>query len=251
MSRACGHRILLAVWTAIGLVVAAAWWRESGHPDGLPVGAWQAVDTPLAMPGDGEPDFRLQRLTAWQVAALPRATSFDEPMGSEHGALTYNAQPFWEMNEARGGRHLGDDLNGIGGMNTDLGDPVFAPGDGMVVFAGEPASGWGKVVVLAHQTPDGRCLQSMFAHLDRIEVALGEVLARGAVIGRVGTANGNYPAHLHCEFRAGDGVDIGGGYGDRPLDRLNPAKVFAEFRANPPEALAPAPLAIVLAHQDE
>ena len=240
----------MVVWAAAGLVCGIAWWRSRTAVAESP--AWlQEADTPLGMPADGKPDFRLHRLTAWQVVTLPRATRFDAPLGSEHGALTYNAQPFWQMNEARGGHHTGDDLNGIGGMDTDLGDPVFAAADGAVVFAGEPSAGWGKIVVLAHRLPDGRVLQSMHAHLDRIDVALGQAVARGTRIGAVGTANGNYPAHLHFEMRESDGVDIGGGYGAQPLNRLDPAKAVAALGGAAPEALAPAPLGIVLTKHDE
>src|SRR3954467_11939871 len=67
------------------------------------------------------------RLSPWEMATLPLAVRFDPPMGGERGALTYNAQPF------RITRHLGDDLNGIGGWNSDLGDPVYAAGAGMVI----------------------------------------------------------------------------------------------------------------------
>ena len=83
-------------------------------------------------------DPALLRLSAAETAALPLAARFDHPLGSEHGALTYNARPF------RMARHLGDDLNGIGGGNSDLGDPVHAIAAGRVVYAGEPGPGWGK-----------------------------------------------------------------------------------------------------------
>src|SRR4051794_27653305 len=65
-------------------------------------------------------DAAFVRLSSSEVSALPLAAHFIAPMGAENGALTYNARPF------RTSRHLGDDLNGIGGWNSDLGDPVFA-----------------------------------------------------------------------------------------------------------------------------
>ena len=90
-------------------------------------------------------DPAFDRLSPVEVARLPLATRFDTPMGSEHGALTYNAQPF------RINRHLGDDLNGIGGLNSDLGDAVYASGFGRVVYVGVPGPGWGKMVILSHR----------------------------------------------------------------------------------------------------
>ena len=78
------------------------------------------------------------------LAALPTAARFDFPIGSENGALAYNAQPFTEN------RHLGDDLNGIGGENSDLGDPVYSIADGQVLFADEAGPGWGNVIIVLH-----------------------------------------------------------------------------------------------------
>ena len=89
------------------------------------------------------------RLTPREMATLPLATRFDMPLGSEHGAFTYNARAF------RIERHLGDDLNGIGGENSDLGDPVYAAGAGRVVYVGNPGPGWGKMILIAHRLPEG------------------------------------------------------------------------------------------------
>jgi murein DD-endopeptidase MepM/ murein hydrolase activator NlpD len=150
------------------------------------------------------------------------------------------------MNEKRGGHHTGDDLNGIGGMNTDLGDPVFSVADGLVLYAGEPSPGWGKLVVIGHKAADGRTLHSMYAHLNRIDVAIGSLVARGGRIGTVGTANGYYPAHLHFEMRASDGVDIGAGYAAFPLNRLDPTGTVAALRNSEADALSPSPLAKVM-----
>lgn len=205
------------------------------------------ADSPLSMPVSGEPDSRFHFLSAWQTAQIPRALRFDPPLGTEHGGLVYNAQKFWEMNQKRGGHHTGDDLNGIGGMNTDLGDPIFATADGLVIYAGEPSPGWGKIVVIAHAAPDGRPLHSMYAHLHHIDVALGALVARGGKVGTVGTANGYYPAHLHFEMRTSDGVDIGAGYAMLPLNRLDPAATISALRNAGADELSPSPLARALA----
>jgi murein DD-endopeptidase MepM/ murein hydrolase activator NlpD len=232
------------LWVILAVVGIAGWviWRKPSSP-----AAWlQDADFPLSMPATGDPDHRFQFLSAWQTAAIPLATRFDPPLGSEHGGLVYNAQKFWEMNEKRGGHHTGDDLNGIGGMNTDLGNPIFSTADGLVIYAGEPSPGWGKLVVIAHTAPDGRPLHSMYAHLNRIDVAIGSLVARGAKVGTVGTANGYYPAHLHFEMRASDGVDIGAGYAMFPLNRLDPIGTVNSLRNSVPDDLTPAPLGKLL-----
>ena len=208
--------------------------------------AMAAADLALGMPAKGEMDHRFQFVSPWDMARIPVAVRFDPPLGSDRSALVYNAQKFWEMNEKRGGHHTGDDLNGIGGMNTDLGDPVFSTADGLVLYAGEPSPGWGKTVVIAHRTTEGKVLHSMYAHLHGIDARIGEVIARGGKVGTVGTANGYYPAHLHFEIRASDGVDIGAGYAAEPLNRLDPMGTISGLRNAGEDDLAGAAVGVML-----
>jgi len=231
-----------ALLIATGLTYVA--WREiqSEEPRRIRFKGAQALADSLPMPAEGSPDMRFRLLSPWETAAAPVALRFDPPLG----ALIYNAQPFWEMNVRRGGHHTGDDLNGIGGMNTDLGDPVLAVADGLVVYAGDPSPGWGNIVILAHRRPNGELVQSMYAHLDRIDVSPGELVGRGRRVGRVGTAHGSYPAHLHFEIRTGDGVDIGAGYGGDPLNRVDPAKALFEWRGAAADDFTPSPLGVAL-----
>jgi murein DD-endopeptidase MepM/ murein hydrolase activator NlpD len=86
----------------------------------------------------------------------------------------------------------------------------------------------------------------MYAHLDRIDVARGALVPRGGQIGTVGTANGYYPAHLHFEMRASDGVDIGAGYAMYPLNRLDPMSTVASLRNADAAVLSPSPLSRAL-----
>lgn len=186
-------------------------------------------------------DAAFVRLSAVEVAALPTAVRFDAPMGAERGALTYNAQPF------RTTRHLGDDLNGIGGWNSDLGDPVYASGTGRVIYCGVPSEGWGNMVILGHRVPEApalgtfRVIETVYAHMDTVGVKLGDTVRRGQQIGSVGTANGHYLAHLHFEIRESRSVYPGAGYSDAPLDRVSPETFLRAHQ--PPEAdrLDPAP----------
>lgn len=167
-------------------------------------------------------DAAFARLAPEEIAALPLATRFDSPIGAENGALTYNARPFRSM------RHLGDDLNGIAGWNSDLGDPVYASADGRVVYAGTPSDGWGNLVMLAHRLPvssstsESEVIISVYAHLQTVEAEVGAFKRRGEPIGRVGTADGRYLAHLHFEIRQSHALYPGLGYADGPLDRLQP-----------------------------
>lgn len=205
----------------------------------LHVAGWQVWQLRQRAMSPLDPAFL--RLSPLEIAGLPLATRFDQPLGSEHGALTYNAQPF------RLNRHLGDDLNGIGGMNSDLGDPVYAAGSGRVVYAGVPGPGWGKMIILAHRVPDLvdpkkiHIIQTVYAHLDQMSVKHSQLVQRGDQIGSVGTAGGQYLAHLHFEVREGPYVNPSVGYADAPLNRLKPEQFLLEHRGAGDETLNPAP----------
>lgn len=169
-----------------------------------------------------------------ELASTPLAFRLTFPLGSENGALTYNARLFGEVN------HLGDDLNGIGGENSDLGDPIYAIGDGIVVYSAAPSEGWGNTVLLQHRRRDGRLFQSFYGHLDTVRVSLREKVHRGQILGTVGTANGKYLAHLHFEIR--DSISIGAGLGYHPLrlDRKNPTEYLQEYQNGAASNLLPA-----------
>ncbi|MEX0655298.1 MAG: SBBP repeat-containing protein, partial [Phycisphaeraceae bacterium] len=114
----------------------------------------------------------------------------------------YDAQGFGAWNANFGKYHLGEDWNGEGGGNTDLGEPVYAIGDGEIVFAGQ-GTGWGNVTIVRHTLPDGSQVESLYGHLDAFTVTTGHV-SRGQQIGTIGTGGGLYAAHLHLEVRTPD-----------------------------------------------
>jgi murein DD-endopeptidase MepM/ murein hydrolase activator NlpD len=91
------------------------------------------------------------------------------------------------------------------------GTPVYAAGKGTVVFAGPDKeaiySPWenfyGNLVVLQHE--DG--LFTLYAHLSKIDVSVGQKVFTTDKIGEVGKTGVAIGSHLHFEVRRGDGKD--------------------------------------------
>lgn len=76
------------------------------------------------------------------------------------------------------------------------GTPIAAPGGGTVVLA-EPLYFTGQTVVLDH----GLGLVSLFAHMSRIDVAVGDEVAVGRRLGLVGATGRVTGPHLHWTVR--------------------------------------------------
>ncbi len=184
-----------------------------------------------------DPAFQL--VTPIDLASLPTAARFDYPMGSEHGALAYNAQPFTEN------RHLGDDLNGIGGENSDFGDPIYAIADGRVILAQEGGPGWGNVIIVLHAYEENgtrKYVQSYYGHVEEMLVAPQQDVRRGEQIATVGSAGGRYLAHLHFEMREFITPFVGPGYREDTRGWINPSEFIAQHRGAPEDDVGRPPL---------
>jgi hypothetical protein len=182
----------------------------------------------ISRPKKVDPAF--QFISPLELASIPTAGRFDFPLGSENGAMAYNAQRFTDN------RHLGDDLNGIGGENSDLNDPIYAVADGRVLFAREGGPGWGNIIILLHAYLDNgerRYVQSYYGHVDTMLVHPGEDVRRGQQIATVGTANGRYFAHLHFEMREFTTPFIGPGYREDTRGWLDPSAFIQQHRGAP------------------
>jgi hypothetical protein len=96
------------------------------------------------------------------------------------------------------GFHPGIDLT------AGMGTPVGAAAPGRVIFAAFDASGYGTLVEVAH----GGGVVSMYAHLTSVSVRVGQRVATGTRIGRVGKTGEATGPHLHFEVRVrGAAVD--------------------------------------------
>jgi peptidoglycan hydrolase-like protein with peptidoglycan-binding domain len=81
-------------------------------------------------------------------------------------------------------------------LSAPEGTPVRASRSGRVVFA-ERNNGFGKLVTLAHH----QGVVTMYAHLSRIDVRVGQRVREGARVGLVGHTGHATGPHLHFEVR--------------------------------------------------
>jgi murein DD-endopeptidase MepM/ murein hydrolase activator NlpD len=126
------------------------------------------------------------------VAALP----IERPLPTEYETTsTFGARsdPFTRAMAM----HTGIDFRAPSGA------PVRATGAGKVIEAGR-AGGYGNMVEIDH----GHGLTTRYAHLSSINVEAGDTVAKGDVVGRVGSTGRSTGPHLHYETRIdGDATD--------------------------------------------
>ncbi|MDB6148437.1 MAG: nlpD [Spartobacteria bacterium] len=152
-----------------------------------------------------------------ETAFIKIADGFDFPIGKPDAQGYYKARGF------RSKGHLGEDWDGIRGGDTDLGDPIYSIGDGIVVFARDCHMGWGNVIIVRHTYREGgqvENIDALYGHLNNMAVHRGQSVARGQKIATMGTAHGLYDAHLHLEIRKN--IEIG-------MSRAAFAKDFSNY----------------------
>lgn len=98
----------------------------------------------------------------------------------------YRVSPF----TGRAALHAGLDIAAAPGS------PVYAPGDGVVTFAGYD-EGYGKMVTIDH----GYGVNTRFGHNAQIYVQVGQKVSRWDVIASVGNTGRSTGPHLHYEVR--------------------------------------------------
>ena len=135
---------------------------------------------------------------ASDFARCPLADGFDHAVGKPDARGYYKFRGFSPTG------HLGEDWNGNGGGNTDLGDPVYSIANGIVLHAKDIRVGWGNVVIVRHAYREAtgkiQFIDSLYGHLNEIKVKVNQIVKRGEVVGTIGTNHGMYEAHLHLEI---------------------------------------------------
>lgn len=164
--------------------------------------AWrlERIDAPMRPTKDTEAFLAVRRPELERIAtarALRNDSSgwrqrFTWPLTGRISGL-FGAQRIYRGEPAA--YHGGVDVAGI------TGTPVRAPADGVVVLAAEkPFTLEGNLLMIDH----GAGLNSAFLHLSRIDVAEGQHVTRGQVIGAVGSTGRATGPHLHWAMKWND-----------------------------------------------
>ncbi len=84
-------------------------------------------------------------------------------------------------------------------FSAPQGTPIYATADGRVTTAGNKGNGFGNHVEINH----GFGYETLYGHMVRVKVRVGQAVKRGEVIGWVGSTGKSTGPHLHYEVHKG------------------------------------------------
>jgi murein DD-endopeptidase MepM/ murein hydrolase activator NlpD len=193
------------------------------------------------------------------VAEVDQALGKTPPAaGAEAKPSGFPIVPPWKAGKAhninRGyGQGAHKNTNSTGSSNDhhaldfDLvaGEAVYPIAGGQVLFAGEATGGfacYGNFIVVQHSV-GGQPYQSLYAHLDSIDVANNAIVTTGTVIGKAGNSgsgkklsNGEtcvFNPHLHLALYHGAQVQTSGSIGPKGGHAVVPEKLGGCTKASP------------------
>ena len=201
-ARTCKATGSAAFFSVIALSAAPALANSSASADIVAPLRIAAADAAAHTAGDRE--FR-QLFTSWRAldggfarpAASAASVSIPSRIPLDGVRLTSDYGMRWHP--VIGGRHMhkGIDLAGA------IGTPVHAAADGTIGRA-DWFSSYGLYVAIEH----GGDLETRYGHMSRLNVAAGQFVHKGDVIGFVGRTGRATGPHLHYEVRvAGEAVN--------------------------------------------
>lgn len=147
----------------------------------------------LSTSSDGSTDPRFERLglsLARMDALEDGLDGVPQVMPADSGMITsgfgYRSDPF----TGGGAFHPGLDFRGA------YGSPIHAAAGGVISFVGQ-IRGYGNVVEISH----GNGLLTRYAHMSKTMATVGQRVAAGDVIGKIGSTGRSTGPHLHFEVR--------------------------------------------------
>jgi len=163
-------------------------------------GAALAPNTWVVIPGGH------RESQAWVVPQIDRASksnranNFGQCPGGYSGALGDGVFVWPADNHTLSGYDYSSVHHGLD-IRAGVGAPIYAVDSGVVVYGGWNDFGYGNLVVVDH----GNGWQSAYGHLSQWNVACGQSVFRGDLIGLAGNTGRSAGPHLHFELRFNGG----------------------------------------------
>ena len=130
--------------------------------------------------------FKLAKNKEKLIASIPAIQPVDfydlRRIGSLFG---YRTDPFYKVTKF----HEGIDFTAA------VGTPIYATGDGVISVAEYNSGGYGNKIIINH----GYSYETVYAHLSKIKVKVGQRVKRGEIIGLMGNTGKSTAPHLHYE----------------------------------------------------
>lgn len=140
---------------------------------------------------NGEPDPDSERANAI-LASMDRINLYR--LAADKLPLAMPVRSGYRMSSGFGQRwgrlHAGTDFAG------PVGTPLYSTADGVVVYAGWLSS-YGRLIRIRHDFG----IETRYAHLNTIDVKVGQRVSRGERIGAMGNSGRSTGPHLHYEVR--------------------------------------------------
>ena len=177
--------VVLLAWSAFASVLAVGVVAERLDGVGGPLEAAQPTQT-------ADPRFR-ELFANWRRLEQVEQTVVAIPAGKPVQTANFTSgfgvrsDPF----RGRAAMHGGIDLAG------PVGTPIYATADGVVGRSEWNSGGYGNLVEIDH----GEGIQTRYGHLSRLIARPGQRVARGDLIGLMGSTGRSTGSHLHYEVR--------------------------------------------------
>ncbi|MDH5719010.1 MAG: M23 family metallopeptidase [Spirochaetia bacterium] len=153
-------------------------------------------------------DVILYRILGLEMKQTIKALNQLQKMLNERTKVQRSLPYYWPVAGGRFTSFYGQRLSPFGytsefHLGVDLADrvgtPLFASADGVVISRGY-AGGYGLRLILQHDFG----YQTLYAHLNRARVRVGDKVKKGQVIGEIGKSGQVTGPHLHYEIRIQD-----------------------------------------------
>jgi murein DD-endopeptidase MepM/ murein hydrolase activator NlpD len=119
------------------------------------------------------------------LACIPAIQPVDKRRSASVSGFGYRIHPVYKTLRM----HTGIDFA------AKTGTPIYATGDGVVVDPKGNQSGYGYVVIINH----GYGYQTLYGHMSKVTVKMGQRVTRGQLIGYVGNTGLSVAPHCHYE----------------------------------------------------